>query len=75
VRLDALVSGDRGKLVRVGAQDRESLKALQSLGVVLGSSVEVTETDENSVSVRLGRDCQVLPIALARRLWVEGKTS
>jgi len=75
VRLDALVSGDRGELVRVGAQDRESLKALQRLGVVPGSPVEVIETDESSVSVRLGRDRRVLPIALARRLWLERKNS
>lgn len=75
VRLDALGSGDRGELVRVGAQDRDSLKTLQRLGVALGSPVEVTETDETSVSVRLGRDRQVLPITLARRLWVERKNS
>lgn len=75
VRLDALVSGDRGELVRVGAQDRESLKALQRLGVVPGSPVEVIETGESSVSVRLGRDRRVLPIALARRLWLERKNS
>jgi len=75
VRLDALVSGDRGELVRVGAQDRESLKALQRLGVVPGSPVEVIETGESSVSVRLGRDRRVLPIALARRLWLERRNS
>jgi len=75
VRLDELASGDRGAVVRVGAQDRDSLKTLQRLGVSLGSPVKVITTDETSVSVKLGTGRLVLPIALARRLWVEGKNS
>lgn len=73
VRLDALVSGDRGRLVRVGAQDRDSLKSLQRLGIALGGPIEFVEGDETSVSVKLGTGRQVLPVALARRLWVERK--
>jgi DtxR family Mn-dependent transcriptional regulator len=73
VRLDALISGDRGRLVRVGAQDRESLKTLQRLGVALGGSIEFIEGDEASVSVKLGTIRRVLPVTLARRLWVERK--
>lgn len=75
LRLDALAVGDRGELVRVGAQDRDSLRSLQRLGVALGSRVEVIELDEASVSVKVGRDRQVLPISLARRLWVERKNT
>ena len=75
VRLDALASGDRGEVVRVGAQDRDSLKTLQRLGVALGSPVEVIESDETSVSVKLGTTRRVLPVSLARRLWVERKHS
>ncbi len=75
VRLDELASGDRGEVVRAGAQDPESLKALQRLGVALGRQVEVIATDATSVSVRVGRDRQVLPASLARRLWVERKNS
>lgn len=75
VRLDALASGDRGEVVRVGAQDRDSLKTLQRLGVALGSPVEVIESDETSVSVKLGTARRVLPVSLARRLWVERKHS
>jgi DtxR family Mn-dependent transcriptional regulator len=73
VRLDALASGDRGELVRVGAQDRDSLNALQRLGVALGCPLEVIESDETSVCVRMGRNRQVFPVSLARRLWVERK--
>ncbi|MCJ7753986.1 MAG: metal-dependent transcriptional regulator [Thermoanaerobaculales bacterium] len=73
VRLDALASGDRGELVRVGAQDRDSLNSLQRLGVALGCPLEVIESDETSVCVRMGRNRQVLPVSLARRLWVERK--
>ncbi len=75
VRLDALASGDRGEVVRVGAQDRESLKSLQRLGVALGCPVEVVTTDETSVCVKVGRDRRVLPVSLARRIWVERKNS
>ncbi len=75
LRLDALAVGDRGELVRVGAQDRDSLRSLQRLGVALGSRVEVIELDEASVSVTVGRDRQVLPMSLARRLWVERKNT
>ncbi len=75
VRLDELVSGDRCRVVRVGAQDRDSLKALQRLGVKLGGPIEFIESDEASVSVTLGRERQVLPTSLARRVWVERKNS
>lgn len=75
LRLDALAVGDRGELVRVGAQDRDSLRSLQRLGVALGSRVEVIELYEASVSVTVGRDRQVLPMSLARRLWVERKNT
>ncbi len=71
VRLDALISGDRGELVRVGVQDRDSLRALQRMGVALGSPVEVVATGGTSVRVRLGREQRDLPVVLARRLWVE----
>ena len=70
-RLDALSSGDRGELTRVGAQDRESLRFLVDRGVVLGRPVEVIETGGSSVRVRLGGKLQVFSTALARQLWVE----
>ena len=75
VRLDELASGDRGEVVRVGAQDRDSLKTLQRMGVALGCPVKVITTDEITVCLRVGKDRQVLPIALARRLWVERENS
>jgi DtxR family Mn-dependent transcriptional regulator len=71
VRLDALGLGDCGELARVGVQDRDSLRALQRLGVALGSPVEVVATGETSVRVRLGQEQRDLPVVLARRLWVE----
>ncbi len=71
VRLDALGSGERGELARVGAQDRESLKALLEMGVVPGRPVEILERGEASVRVNLDGEQQVFSTALARQLWVE----
>jgi DtxR family Mn-dependent transcriptional regulator len=73
VSLDEMATGESGRLVRVGAQDPESLKALHRLGVGLGDRVEVLETNEASMCVRVGRDRQALPVVLARQLWVERK--
>jgi DtxR family Mn-dependent transcriptional regulator len=71
VRLDEMGRGERGDLVRVGAQDRESLEALGRRGVRLGIRVEVVDTKGASVHVRLGHDRQNLPVGLAKLLWVE----
>jgi DtxR family Mn-dependent transcriptional regulator len=71
VRLDALGSGDRGELARVGAQDRESLKALLEMGVVPGRPVEILENGDASVRVNLDGEQQIFSTALARQLWVE----
>lgn len=71
VRLDALGSGERGELARVGAQDRESLKALMEMGVVPGRPVEILERGEASVRVNLDGEQQIFSTALARQLWVE----
>jgi len=75
VRLDELASGEHGEVVRVGAQDSDSLKTLQRMGVALGCPVKVMTTDETAVCVRVGKDPQVLPVALARRLWVARENS
>jgi DtxR family Mn-dependent transcriptional regulator len=75
VRLDELASGEHGEVVRVGAQDSDSLKTLQRMGVALGCPVKVMTTDETRVCVRVGKDRQVFPVALARRLWVARENS
>jgi DtxR family Mn-dependent transcriptional regulator len=75
VRLDELASGEHGEVVRVGAQDSDSLKTLQRMGVALGCPVKVMTTDETTVCVRVGKDRQVFPVALARRLWVARENS
>lgn len=71
VRLDALDSGERGELARVGVQDCESLKALLEMGVVPGRPVEVLECGDASVRVNLDGEQKVFSTTLARQLWVE----
>ncbi len=70
--LKEIPAGGIGKLVRVGAQDPDSLNTLRRLGLGLGVRVEVVETGSTSVRVRVGTDRILLPVELAEELWLEG---
>lgn len=71
VRLAAMVSGDRGVLARVGAQDCDSLRSLLMMGVVPGTALEVIGSGDASVLVMVGGEKREISVNLAHELWVE----
>lgn len=64
--------GFSGKLVRVGAQDSESLDLLRQLGLIVGTDVEVCEKTDAAVHLRIGGESMMIPTDLADQLWIEG---
>lgn len=72
VSLRDISVGQSGTLVRVAAQDDESLSTLRRLGLELGTSVVVVSVGPTSVRLQVGRQRIVLPIRLAEKLWLEG---
>jgi len=64
--------GFSGKLVRVGAQDSESLDLLRQLGLTVGTVVEVCEKTDAAVHLRIGGEPLMIPTDLADQLWMEG---
>jgi DtxR family transcriptional regulator, Mn-dependent transcriptional regulator len=69
--LRELASGMRAILVRVGAQDPDSLNLLERLGLAPGDRVEVIESDDKGVRVQIGEDRLLLPNDLAEMLLME----
>jgi DtxR family Mn-dependent transcriptional regulator len=72
ISLNEFPSGSVGTLIRVGAQDPDSLNTLRRLGLGLGTRVEVVETGSTSVRVQVGSERVLLPAELAEELWLEG---
>ena len=71
VPLRELASGMQATLVRVGAQDPDSLNLLKRLGLAPGSRVEMLDDDERGVRVQVGEDRILVPTDLAEKLWME----
>lgn len=71
VRLDSLTEGEFGELVRVGAQDRASLRILEDMGIRLGSSLEMVSSRKSAVRIKMSDSELDLPADLARSLWIE----
>lgn len=69
--LRELASGMRAILVRVGAQDADSLNLLERLGLAPGDRVEVIESDDKGVRVQVGENRLLLPNGLAEVLLME----
>lgn len=69
--LRELASGMRAILVRVGAQDPDSLNVLERLGLAPGDRVEVIESDDKGVRVQVGENRLLLPNGLAEVLLME----
>ena len=64
--------GLSGKLVRVAAQDDDSLSALRRLGLDLGTRVAVISADATSIRLQVGKQRVELPASLAEALWLDG---
>lgn len=70
-RLTELASGASGRLVRVSAQDRDSLNLLARLGLTPGASVVVCEPTESAARIEVAGDRYLVPRDLACELWLE----
>lgn len=73
VPLSDLPIGLRSRVVRVDAQDAESLATIGRMGLVPGSTVEIVEEQKSTIRVRVEDQVFVLSPALARQLWTEGE--
>jgi DtxR family Mn-dependent transcriptional regulator len=73
VPLSDLVSGDRGRFVRVSDSDPEMLRYLAERGVTLGDDLEVLERQpfDGPLTVRFGDGLHTLGGTLARAMRVE----
>lgn len=71
VRLPALADGGRGTVVRVGAQDEDSLTTLERLGLGRDSAVRVEGRTGDAVRVLAADHVVLLPLSLAENLWIE----
>ena len=71
VPLPQIPAGQRGTLVRVGAQDPDDLDHLRRLGLAPGSTVEVVSDEKRGLRIQVGEDRFLLPTSLAEALWIE----
>ncbi len=71
VPLPELACGTQATLVRVGAQDCDSLNLLKRFGLAPGTRVDMLEEDERGVHLRVGEGRFLIPRDLAEMLWVE----
>jgi len=62
--------GGAGRLVRVAAQDADTLSLLSRLGLGLGAALEVVESSAAGVRVWVDGMRYLLPIELAGALWI-----
>jgi DtxR family Mn-dependent transcriptional regulator len=63
-----------GTIVRVSAQDPDSLNLLRNAGVVLDAEIEVLSTDESGVTIRVAGSSQMITPELAHEIWIEEHT-
>ena len=71
MRLKELSAGERGTLMRVGAQDPDNLNLLKRLGLAPGVLIEMVVAEARGVRILVGEDRFLLPTYLAEMLWVE----
>jgi len=71
IRLSAVDGICSGAIVRVSAQDSDSLSVIQRLGLVPGVRVEVLESVTPGVRVAVGGHRYLVPIELAREIWLK----
>jgi len=59
-----------GTIVRVSAQDRDSLSLLDRLGLVPGTRIDVLEETSDGVRVSGSGSRYMVPVELAREIWI-----
>ncbi|AEB11295.1 metal-dependent transcriptional regulator [Marinithermus hydrothermalis] len=68
--LTDLPPGRGGRLIRVTAQDKDTLNLLAHLHLIPGARVEVVERSANGLRVRVQGERFLLPLPLTKSLWI-----
>ena len=71
--LSALRPAQQGAIVRVNAEDPAFLRHLESLGLVLGAQIEVTDHSQfdHNVTIKIGDKSNVLGLPITSKVYVE----
>lgn len=69
-RLSELGAGYGGKITRVGTQDRDELNLFRQLGLIPGTELELVSVNDDTVRIKAGSEPYLIPLSLARILWV-----
>lgn len=67
----ATVKSTVGKIARVTTQDSDALNMLSRLGLTLKKEIEVIESDNNGVRIRIDGERFLIPNELAAKIWIE----
>ena len=71
--LSALRPAQQGAIVRVNAEDPAFLRHLESLGLVLGAQIKVTDHSQfdHNVTIKIGDKSNVLGLPITSKVYVE----
>lgn len=71
--LSALRPAQQGAIVRVNAEDPAFLRHLESLGLVLGAQIKVTDHSQfdHNVTIKIGSKSNVLGLPITSKVYVE----
>ena len=75
VRLTEAGRGAAATVIRVGVQDRDSLRLLERLGLVPGRAFKVVEGGPTGVRVLVDGVRYLVPMGLAREIWLREELS
>ena len=71
VPMTSFAAPGAGTIIRVSAQDRDSLNLLQRLGLVPGTRIDVLEETSDGVRVSGAGSRYMVPTELAREIWIK----
>ena len=74
IPLNGMAVDRSGTLVRVSAQDRDSLSLLSRLGLIPGITIDVLEVGPAGVRIAVDGGRYLLPVELAAELWLESES-
>ena len=71
VPMTSFAAPGAGTIIRVSAQDRDSLNLLQRLGLVPGTRIDVLEETSDGIRVSGAGSRYMVPTELAREIWIK----
>lgn len=74
-RLTDQSAGFRGRVLRVGTQDRDELNLFKQLGLVPQASLQILAKTPDNLRLQVGAQAYLIPINLAEKLSVEKELS